>query len=155
MKALVPEPEPRVVSECLLSLLRLDTDGQRAFVASFLEKGDVLAEAAAVALGESRSSEAFALLREWLPQAVRRGLARSALLAIASLRRDEAIELLLRAVREDPPAVARDALLALSSLGAAEALVERARGAAATRPELAATLGRAFGASIDAPAGRE
>ena len=145
LKALVPEPEPRVVAECLLSLLRLDAVGQKPFVESFLEKSDALAEAAAVALGESRSGEAFASLRDWLPQAARRGLTRTALLAIASLRRDEAVELLLAVVREDPPAGARDALLALASLGAAGALVERARAAAAGRPELATALGRAFG----------
>ena len=144
LKALVPEPEPRVVSECLLSLLRLDAAGQQPFVASFLEKGDALAEAAAVALGESRSAEAFGVLRDWLPQAASRGLTRTALVAIASLRRDEAVELLLAVVREDPPRAACDALLALSSLGAAEALVERARAAAAARPELATALERAF-----------
>ncbi len=144
LRALVPEPEPRVVSECLLSLLRLDAAGQTEFVASFLEKGDALAEAAAVALGEARSALAFASLRDWLPQAARRGLTRTALIAIASLRRDEAIELLLAVVREDPSPAARDALQALSSLGAAEALVERARAAAAARPELATALERAF-----------
>jgi HEAT repeats len=144
LKALVPESEPRVVSECLLSLLRLDTAGQQAFVASFLEKRDELAEAAAVALGESRSQEAFALLRDWLPQAGRRGLTRTAFVAIASLRRDEAIELLLAVVREHPPAAARDALQALSSLGAGEALFERTRASTAARPELVTALERAF-----------
>jgi hypothetical protein len=144
LKALVPEPEPRVVAECLLSLLRLDAPGQQAFVARFLEKSEALAEAAAVALGESRSPEAFALLRDWLPQAARRGLTRTALVAIASLRRDEAIELLLAVVREEPPPAARDALYALASLGAGETLLERVRSAASARPGLAPTLERAF-----------
>jgi HEAT repeat protein len=145
LKALVPDPEPRVVSECLLALLRLDAAGQRGFVASFLEKPDELAEAAAVALGESRSAEAFGVLREWLPQAARRGLSRVALVAIAALRRDEAIELLLGMVREAAPPAARDAIQALGSLGAGEALLERTRAAAAERPELGAALARAFG----------
>ena len=147
LKALSPEPEPRVVSECLLSLLRLDAAGQKAFVASFLEKGDGLCEAAAVALGESRTPEAFVLLRDWLPQATGRGLSRTALLAIASLRRDEAIELLLSVVREQPPPAAREAVQALGSLGGGEALFERTRAAAVARPELGATLTRAFGRS--------
>ena len=63
LKALVSDPEPRVVSECLLALLRLDARGERAFVEGFLEKRDELAEAAAEALGESRLPEAFARTR--------------------------------------------------------------------------------------------
>jgi HEAT repeat protein len=143
LKALVPEPEPRVVSECLLALLRLDASRERPFVASFLEKKDDLAEAAAIALGESRSAEGFAALRDWLPQAARRGLARSALGALAAVRRDEAIELLLATVREEPLPLAREALLALGSLGG-DALYERAKAATGGRRELAAALGRGF-----------
>ncbi len=145
LKALSPEPEPRVVSECLLALLRLDPAGQKLFVAVFLEKKDALAEAAAVALGESRSREAFVILRDWLPRATRRGLSRMAFLAIASLRRDEAVELLLGVLREEPPPAAREALQALGSLGGGDALFERARTAADRRPELGAALARAFG----------
>ena len=147
LKALVPDPEPRVVSECLLALLRLDPAAQGPFVASFLGKKDELAEAAAVALGESRSAEAFAILRDWLPQATRRGLSRTALIAIASLRRDEAIELLLGVVREEAPPAACEAVQALGSLGGGEALSDRTRAAAAARPELGAALARAFGRS--------
>ncbi len=68
-----------------------------------------------------------------------------ALLAIASLRRDEVVELLLGLVREEPPPIAREALQALASLGGGEALHERARAAADRRPELRAPLERAFG----------
>jgi len=143
LKALVPDPEPRVVSECLLALLRLDARGERAFVEGFLEKRDELAEAAAEALGESRLPEAFATLRAWLPSAARRGLSRTALLAVASLRRDEAVDWLLSLVRDEPAALAREALQALGSLGA-EALGERAREAAKARPELQAALEKAF-----------
>jgi HEAT repeat protein len=143
LKSLVPDPEPRVVSECLLALLRLDARGERAFVETFLEKRDELAEAGALALGESRLPEAFATLREWLPQAARRGLSPAALLAAASTRRDEAVDWLLSLVREGSLALAREALQALGSLGG-EALGERARAAAAARPELAAALAKAF-----------
>ncbi len=82
-------------------------------------------------------------LRAWLPEAARRGLSRTALLAVASLRRDEAVDWLLAIVRDEPPALAREALQALGSLGG-EALGERAREAAAARPELKAALARAF-----------
>jgi len=135
LKALSPEPEPRVVSECLLALLRLDASRQRDFVASFFSRADPLAEAAAIALGESRSAEAFALLRGFLPEAARRGLRRATLLAIAALRRDEAIELLLAMLRDDDAPAAREAMQALGSVGG-DAIRERLRAAAAARPEI-------------------
>jgi HEAT repeat protein len=143
LKALVPDPESRVVSECLLALLRLDAKGELAFVETFLAKGDELAEAAAFALGESRLAEAFAALRRWLPDAAHRRLSRSALLAAAASRRDEAVEWLLAIVRDEPSALAREALQALGSLGGA-GLGRRAREAASERPELAAALAKAF-----------
>ena len=110
LKALAGDAEPRVVSECLLALLRLDPGGALPFVASFFDRGDAAAEAAAVALGESRRAEALPLLRGWLDRASRRGLARAALLAIASLRRDEAVDLLLSLAKDEPGPLAREAL---------------------------------------------
>jgi HEAT repeat protein len=117
LRALAGDPEPRVVSECLLALLRLDARGEMPFVASFLEKGDEAAEAATVALGESRLAEALPVLRAWLEPARRRGLGRTALFAIAALRRDEAVELLLSLSRDEEAPAARDALAALASIG--------------------------------------
>jgi hypothetical protein len=95
---------------------------------------------------EDPGSEAsrLPLLREWLPQAARRGLARTALVAIAALRRDEAVELMLETIRDEPLPLAREALLALgSSFG--DAPYERAKAATGGRRELAGALGRAFG----------
>jgi hypothetical protein len=145
LKALAGDPEPRVVSECLLALLRLDARDELPFVASFLEKGNEAAEAAAVALGEARLAEALPILRAWLEPARRRGLGRAALLAIAALRRDEAVDLLLSLARDEEPPIARDALAALASVGGGDALYERARAAVETRPELRQALARAFG----------
>jgi HEAT repeat protein len=115
------------------------------FVASFLEKGGETAEAAAIALGESRLSEALPALRAWLEPARRRGLGRAAALAIAALRRDEAVDLLLTVARDEEPPAARDALAALGSITSDPALYERAREAVAGRPELHDALARAFG----------
>ena len=145
LKALAGDPEPRVVSECLLALLRLDPQEELPFVASFLERGDEAAEGAAVALGESRLAEALPILREWREPARRRGRGRVALLAIASLRRDEAVELLLSLARDEEPPIARDALAALASIGNDAALYARAKAAVETRPELHQALARAFG----------
>jgi len=145
LKALAGDTEPRVVSECLLALLRLDPQQELPFVASFLERGDEAAEEAAAALGESRLAEALPILREWLEPARRRGLGRVALLAIASLRRDEAVELLLSLARDEEPPIARDALAALASIGNDAALCARVKAAVETRPELRQALARAFG----------
>jgi hypothetical protein len=145
LKALAGDPEPRVVSECLLALLRLDARAEMPFVTFFLEKGGETAEAAAIALGESRLSEALPALRAWLEPARRRGLGRAASFAIAALRRDEAVDLLLTVARDEEPAAARDALAALGSITSDAALYERAREAVAARPELHDALARAFG----------
>jgi len=145
LKALAGDAEPRVVAECLLAVLRLDRRDGLAFVASFFDRGDAAAEAAAVALGESRRADALPLLRGWLDRASHRGLARTALLAIASLRRDEALDLLLELAKEEPVPLAREALLALASVGGSDVLYERARAAVEARPELREALGRAFG----------
>jgi HEAT repeat protein len=144
LKALAGDPEPRVVSECLLALLRLDS-GALPFVASFFDRGDAAAEAAVVALGESRRADALPLLRGFLDQASGRGLARTALFAIATLRRDEAIDLLLSLAKDEPGPLAREALAALASVGGGDALYERAKAAVEVRPELVDALARAFG----------
>jgi HEAT repeat protein len=145
LKALAGDSEPRVVSECLLALLRLDAREEMPFVASFLEKKDDEAEAAAIALGESRLAEALPVLEAWLGPARRRGLGRAALLAIASLRRDAAVDLLLSLARDEEAPTARDALDALASIGSDAALYERAKAAVGARPELGHALARAFG----------
>ena len=145
LKALAGDAEPRVVAECLLSVLRLDPRDGLSFVASFFDRGDAAAEAAAVALGESRRADALPLLRGWIDRAARRGLARVALLSIAALRRDEAVDLLLALAKDEPPPLAREALSALASVGGGDPLYERARAAVEARPELKDALARAFG----------
>ena len=145
LKALAGDAEPRVVSECLLSLLRLDSANALPFVASFFERGDAAAEAAAIALGESRQAAALPLLRGWLLRASGRGLARVAVLAIASLRRDEAVDLLLSLAKDEPGPLAREALSALASVGGGDALYQRAKAVVEARPELTDALARAFG----------
>jgi len=148
LKAGAGDPEPRVVSECLLGLLRLDAREELPFVASFLQKGGDSAEAAAVALGESRLAEALPVLAAWLEPARRRGLGRPALLAIAALRRAEAVDLLLSLAKDEPGALAGEALSALASVGGGDALYERAKAVVEGRPELKDALARAFGRSM-------
>jgi hypothetical protein len=139
---LLADPEPPVRISAARDEMR--------FVASFLEKGNEAAEAAAIALGESRLAEALPVLAAWLEPARRRGQGRTALLAIATLRRDEAVGLLLSLARDEEPPTARDALAALASIGDAT-LYERARAAVEARPELRDGLARAFGRTCDHP----
>ena len=143
LKAVAGDQEPLVVAECLLSLLRLDASSQLPFVASLLEK-DERAEAAASALGDSRLAEALEVLREWLPRAAPCGLGRAAVFALAALRRDDAVDLLLEVVRGEPPPLARDAVAALASIRTDDAMRERVHAAAGARPELRDALARAF-----------
>jgi hypothetical protein len=142
------DAEPRVITECLVALLHLDPPGSLPFVSGLLDpeaerhaRDDT--EAAAAALGESRLAEAFPVLRDWHPRAAARRLGRTALRALAALRRDEAFDHLLSLVREAEPAVARDAVAALAEHGD-ESLAARARDAASGRPDVAAEVERAF-----------
>ncbi|HSB62476.1 MAG TPA: hypothetical protein VLI67_12200, partial [Vicinamibacteria bacterium] len=144
LKALAGDPEPRVVTECLLALLRLDPERSLPFVAAFLERSEGAA-AAAAALGESRLEKALPVLAAWLDRASRPGSRRAALLAIAALRRDEAVDLLLSVVREGPAPAARDALDALATIGGGGALLDRAKAAVGSRRDLGDALVRAFG----------
>jgi HEAT repeat protein len=137
------DEEPRVLVECLLSLLHLDPEASLALAAGLLEPGSAvrappgdLSECAAIALGESRREEAFPLLRDWLAPAFSRGLVHTAVRALASLRRDEAFDHLLSLVREAEPPVAREAAAALAEQGD-ESLRVRIREAAAGRPTVA------------------
>jgi len=143
------DAEPRVITECLISLLHLDPPGALPFVSGLLEPKAVrvseeLTECAVAALGESRLAGAFSILRDWYPRAASRGLGRAALRAIAALRRDEAFDFLLSLVREGEPAAARDAVVALA-VHRDESLLARAREATSGRPDVAAEVERAFG----------
>jgi hypothetical protein len=155
-KALAGDEEPRVIVECLNALLHLDARGSLPFVSGLLEPTSAhgrtapdRAERAATALGESRLAEAFPVLREWYPKAAARRLGRTALAAIAALRRDEAFDYLLSLVREGEVPEARDAIGALAGHGD-EPLRARLRAAAAGRPALADAVERALGGSLRA-----
>jgi HEAT repeat protein len=88
-KALIGDEDAVVTSECFSGLLRLAPERSLDFVASYLDHEDeAIAEGAALALGESKLEAAFALLKNKIRSPIRRAV----LLAIAMLRKDEAIE---------------------------------------------------------------
>jgi len=114
LKALVGDEDPQVLSECLLALLQIAADGAIAFVARFLERPEPqIAEAAALALGASRLRAALGVLTGWWERTFDVGLRRSALLAVATLKHDDAIAYLLGHIADSAPVHARDALNAL------------------------------------------
>ena len=115
LKALIGDEEPQVLSECLLALLAVAPEASLDFVAGFLgRQPPENAEAAALALGGSRLPGALPLLRAWWENTFDPTLRRSALLAIAMLKRDEAIDYLLEHVAESAAQHASAAIEALA-----------------------------------------
>jgi len=144
------DEEPRVIIESLLALLHLDAPGSLPFARELLEPGATpgrsardLSECAADALGESRLAEAFPILRDWYPKAAARRLERTALRALAALRRDEAFDSLLFLIQGAEPEAACAAVAALAP-HCDESLRTRLREAAAGRPEVAEAAERAL-----------
>jgi HEAT repeat protein len=111
-----------VLSECLTALLKLAPTESLVLVRDLLHKhtskgiteDSETHQVAALALGESRLPEAFPVLRDWWQGVVDRETRRIGLLAIATLRQDEAINFLLSLIAEGHLSDARDALQALS-----------------------------------------
>ena len=113
---------PTVLGECLAALLQLSLEDGLPFAKNFLEAGRreadpreaiETAEVVALVLGESRSPAAFPILQDWWNHTSHPELRQTGLLAIAMLRRNEAIEWLLDLVTAAPPKDAKSALEAL------------------------------------------
>jgi HEAT repeat protein len=150
LKALLGDPEPRVVLECLAACLRIEPTSSLELAAAFLDRSEPgLAEAAALALGESRLPAALPVLRGWLGRTVDKELRRTGFLAIATLRREEAFDFLLEIVREGTEAAAREAIAALGAHRGDAALEERVRTAAASRDDV--DLGGAIRRAMKTP----
>ena len=137
LKALHGDPEPQVLSETLEALLVLSPERSLSFVERYLDASDeAVGEAAVLALGASRCVGAFELLTSRLDRSFSRSsLTRTLLLAIAMLRRDNAIAFLLNLVTEGPRRRAEDALRALALHRYDRALSERIASAVEARKE--------------------
>lgn len=99
-KVLTGDAHPQVLSECFGALLKLDPGTSLPFVAGYLEhEDDALVEAAALAMGESRQEDALPVLSTKWEQTFDADVRRTLLLAIAMLRFESAIDLLLEIVR--------------------------------------------------------
>lgn len=95
--------EPPVVAECLIALLKLAPQQSLDFAARFLhDPQPQTQELTALALGESRLPGAFEPLQQWWKTTTDAELRQTALLAIAMLRHDAAIQFLLELIANRP-----------------------------------------------------
>ena len=107
--------EPEVLGECFAALLRAAPNESLEFVAKFLDhREEAVAEAAALALGDSRLESAFESLRDAFQRLHAHALRRTLLLAIALLRREHAIDYLLDLVQNGADQISADAVAALA-----------------------------------------
>jgi HEAT repeat protein len=134
LKALSGDPEPDVLGACYTGLLRLSPERYLPFVANALRHADDgVADAAALALGESRRPEALGLLEEALPLAGSGKRRDGVLLGIALVRTDAANARLVALVEDGPEGQAVAALGALALHRHDAKLVDRIRGAVDAR----------------------
>lgn len=115
-KVLSGDIEPEVIGECFASLMQVEPDESLAFVANYLQHSDpVIAELAALALGESRLEASLPCLTGALEQPLVRAEQRCALLqAIALLRHAAAFDYLINSIQSQRPDFAVQALQALA-----------------------------------------
>jgi hypothetical protein len=114
-KVLTGDREASVISECFAALMRLSPRKSLAFVARFVDPGyPSLCEPAALAIGESRLSEAFELLKEKWEGIVHTHFRRMLLLPMALARQEAALEFLLSVVATKDVETAAAAITALA-----------------------------------------
>ena len=147
LKALAGDADASVLSECLGALLSLAPQRSLDFTTRFLAHPDPIAqEAAALALGASRLREALPVLCAWWERTSAVELRRTALLAVAMLRHDDALAFLVTLVSEATGPDARAALAALGTYRHDDALRARVRSAVEARRDL--DLRAAFAAAF-------
>jgi hypothetical protein len=114
LKVLTGDAEPQVLSECFAGLMSIAPERSTPFVAGFLSATDLmLAEGAALALGESHCREAFSILRNCWEDAIEQDVKTMLLLPMALSRCEEAFNFLLDVVRDEYRAYAAAAVSAL------------------------------------------
>lgn len=137
------EDDAEVLGECLHALLQLAPRSSLDYVAGFLGgPDDIAAEAAALALGESRLPSALPPLLQQAGRSVGKGRRRVVLLAIALLRAEEGWAYLLQLIEQGPPSAAAEALEALAAFRHDERLRERVLATVQRRGD--AVIRRAF-----------
>ena len=143
LKVLSGDDDATVISECLAALLRLAPASSLPFAARLLDAPEAaISEAAALALGGSRLPEAFDVLRQWWERIGDVALRRTALLAIAMLRRDRALDFLMTLIKDANGPTAREAIAALAVYRHDDAVRQRVEACVTQRKDV--DLGKAF-----------
>jgi len=151
VKALAGDAEPDVTGECLHGLIQIAPERSLPFVARFLGGPDLfVAEAAAIALGESRLPEAFGVLHSHWEDSIDPAFKEMLALPIALTRCDEALAFLLDVVETAHRDTAAAAVRALKVFDD-DACRPRIRAAADTRDEPA--VRRAYAEAFQADTG--
>ncbi len=146
-KATIGDHDPTVTAECLSALLK--SQGLRAlpFVESFLSRDDQVAELAALYIGESRLPGGYEALTNWFEKSLDSDLRRIALIALASLRSDQATTYLIAQVKDAPTDLAAHAIQALTIFRHDPNI--KARTLAAAGPRAKTTLKQPLAAAFD------
>jgi hypothetical protein len=134
LKVLTGDTEPAVLGDCFSGLLVSAPDKSVGFVARYLDaEDDAVAEAAMLALGESRLSPAYEALREKWERSVGSPARKTLLGAMASSRLDDAVTFLVRLVESSNVQTAGDAIEALTIYRHSERVTNMVREAIAAR----------------------
>ncbi len=116
LKIYTGDTEPEVLGECFTGLLAAAPERSVRLVAEYVDsEDDAIAEAAILALGESKDERAFEVLKDKWQRTVGAELRHVLLIAMASSRLETAVAYLLSIVAEASPATAVQAMEALGS----------------------------------------
>ena len=144
-KVLSGDAVPDIIAECFSSLLAADAARSMDFVAHYMsDHDDAIAEAAVLALGDSRLPAAVEALKEQWTRSVGATLRRVLLLALATARRESSLEFLLKLAREENARTATEAIQAMRIYRHDSVVRERLSQIVETRPELRKTFQEEF-----------
>jgi hypothetical protein len=115
LKVLTGDAEAAVIAECFAGLLSASGDKAVLFVARYVDaEDDLIAEAAILALGESRLPAAYEVLQEKWERTVVAPMRKVLLAAMAASRLDESVAFLISLLENANARTAGDAMEALS-----------------------------------------
>jgi len=114
LKVLTGDESVDVLAECFMALLALAPTGSLDFVAGYLDSRAAVAEAAALALGQSRQPAALDRLKTRWAAGPNESLRGALLAGLALAREDSAFEFLLALVEAAPERIAAQALSSLA-----------------------------------------
>ena len=138
LKVLTGDTEPAVLAECFAGLLAASPEKSVAFVAKYIDASDEsTAEAAMLALGESRLPAAYEVLREKWERTVLMPEKKVLLVAMAASKLDEAIAFLVSLVESASMPIAAAAVKDLAIYRHNERVSKSVRAAVVTRQERA------------------